>query len=99
MKRRTAREKALQALFQIDINEASPDEAIKNVVKGEENDEYLNELVHGTSNHLNEIDEMIAQHLEKWTINRLAKVDLNILRLGVFELMYVDDISSKRSDQ
>ena len=92
MKRRTAREKALQALFQIDINEASPDEAIKNVVKGEENDEYLNELVHGTSNHLNEIDEMIAQHLEKWTINRLAKVDLNILRLGVFELMYVDDI-------
>ena len=92
MKRRTAREKALQALFQIDINEASPDEAIKNVVKGEENDEYLNELVHGTSNHLNEIDEVIAQHLEKWTINRLAKVDLNILRLGVFELMYVDDI-------
>lgn len=92
MKRRTAREKALQALFQIDINEASPDEAIKNVVKGEENNEYLNELVHGTSNHLNEIDEMIAQHLEKWTINRLAKVDLNILRLGVFELMYVDDI-------
>lgn len=49
-------------------------------------------MVHGTSNHLNEIDEMIAQHLEKWTINRLAKVDLNILRLGVFELMYVDDI-------
>ncbi|MDH5160086.1 transcription antitermination factor NusB [Heyndrickxia oleronia] len=92
MKRRTAREKALQALFQIDINEASPDEAIKNVVKGEENNEYLNELVHGTSNHLNEIDEVIAQHLEKWTINRLAKVDLNILRLGVFELMYVDDI-------
>ncbi|GIN38326.1 MULTISPECIES: transcription antitermination factor NusB [Heyndrickxia] len=92
MKRRTAREKALQALFQIDINEASPDEAIKNVVKGEEKNEYLNELVHGTSNHLNEIDEMIAQHLEKWTINRLAKVDLNILRLGVFELMYVDDI-------
>lgn len=92
MKRRTAREKALQALFQIDINEASPDEAIKNVVKGEEINEYLNELVHGTSNHLNEIDEVIAQHLEKWTINRLAKVDLNILRLGVFELMYVDDI-------
>lgn len=92
MKRRTAREKALQALFQIDINEAAPKEAIKNILRDEQNDEYLNTLVNGTCGHIKEIDDTISRHLEKWTIERLAKVDLNILRLGVFELVYVPEV-------
>ncbi|QQZ10897.1 transcription antitermination factor NusB [Heyndrickxia vini] len=92
MKRRTAREKALQALFQIDINEAAPEEAIKNILRDEQNDDYLNTLVNGTYGHIKEIDDTISRHLEKWTIERLAKVDLNILRLGVYELVYVPEV-------
>ncbi|MGE8204471.1 transcription antitermination factor NusB [Heyndrickxia sp. NPDC080065] len=92
MKRRTAREKALQALFQIDINEVSPEEAIKNTLKNDESDDYLNSLVNGTYLHMKDIDETISKYLEKWTIERLAKVDLNILRLGVYELIYVDEV-------
>lgn len=91
MNRRMAREKALQALFQIDMNEAAPEEAIKNILKGEKSDQYLNTLVNGTYLHIKEIDETISKHLEKWTIDRLAKVDLNIIRLGVYELVYIDD--------
>ncbi|MBS4173419.1 transcription antitermination factor NusB [Bacillus sp. FJAT-49736] len=94
MKRRTAREKALQALFQIDINEAGPEEAIKNILHGETMDPYLAELVNGTSTHLKEIDERISKHLENWSVNRLAKVDLNILRIAVYELLYVHDVPS-----
>ncbi|MGE6258973.1 transcription antitermination factor NusB [Heyndrickxia sporothermodurans] len=92
MKRRTAREKALQALFQIDMNEAEPEVAIKNILKDEQSDEYLTKLVNGTFQNLKEIDEIISKHLEKWTIERLAKVDLNIIRLGVYELMYIDEV-------
>ncbi|WP_165786626.1 transcription antitermination factor NusB [Heyndrickxia camelliae] len=92
MKRRTAREKALQALFQIDMNEASPEDAMNNILQGAPVDPYLSELVHGTSKNLKEIDEIISNHLENWSVNRLAKVELNILRLAVYELNYVSDV-------
>jgi transcription antitermination protein NusB len=92
MKRRTAREKALQALFQIDINEAATNEAIQNVLGESSSDPYLEQLVEGTVEHLEQIDKAISEHLEKWTLERLAKVDLNILRLGVYELLFVEDV-------
>ena len=92
MKRRTAREKALQALFQIDMNEAKPEEAMENILQGAPVDPYLSELVHGTSKNLKEIDEIISNHLENWSVKRLAKVELNILRLAVYELNYVQDV-------
>jgi N utilization substance protein B len=92
MKRRTAREKALQALFQIDINEAETNEAIGNILGESSSDPYLEQLVEGTVEHIEQIDKVISEHLEKWTLDRLAKVDLNILRLGVYELLFVEDV-------
>ncbi|NEY20079.1 transcription antitermination factor NusB [Bacillus ginsengihumi] len=92
MKRRTAREKALQALFQIDMNQSTPEEAIENVLHHQEHDPYLSDLVEGTYAHIKEIDALISDHLDKWSIDRLAKVDLNILRLAVYELKYVEDV-------
>lgn len=91
MKRRTAREKALQALFQIDISEADPKEAIHHVLEEERGDDYLSTLVSGVVEHKGEIDEMIKEHLEKWTIERIAPVDRNLLRLAVYELVYMKE--------
>jgi N utilization substance protein B len=91
MKRRTAREKALQALFQIDISEADPKEAILHVLEEERGDDYLSTLVSGVVEHKSEIDEMIKDHLEKWTIERIAPVDRNLLRLAVYELVYMKE--------
>lgn len=88
MKRRTAREKALQALFQIDISKAGSREAIAHVLEDQEHDQYLTQLVEGTLRHQEEIDGMITSHLEKWTIDRLAHVDRSLLRLAVYELKY-----------
>lgn len=95
MKRRTAREKALQALFHIDLNETSSEEAIKFVLNGKEDDSYLNKLVQGTVEHVREIDEIIQNNLQNWTLARLAKVDLNIMRIAVYELKYGDDVPKK----
>ncbi|MBO8176746.1 transcription antitermination factor NusB [Aeribacillus pallidus] len=92
MKRRVAREKALQALFQVDVGQVNAEEALQNVIQKEKADEYLKQLLFGTVNHLQEIDEVIKQHLEKWSFDRLAKVDRNILRLAVYEMKYIEDV-------
>ncbi|MEK4028853.1 MULTISPECIES: transcription antitermination factor NusB [Bacillaceae] len=95
MKRRTAREKSLQALYQMDVSGAEPEEAIKNVLEEEPADEYLSKSVKGTFEHLEEIDAIIKAHLEKWSFDRLARVDRNILRLAVFEMKYENDVPEK----
>jgi transcription antitermination protein NusB len=90
MKRRTAREKALQALFQVDVSKTDPEEAIKNV--SEKDDPFLRQLVLGTVEHLSEIDSLIEEHLENWTLERLGNVDRALLRLAVFEMKYLEEI-------
>lgn len=88
MKRRTAREKALQALFQIDVSEVDPKDAIEHVLDGERSDDYLVQLVLGVVDNLPQIDEVLKGNLENWTMDRLATVDRNILRLSTYELIY-----------
>jgi transcription antitermination protein NusB len=88
MKRRTAREKALQALFQIDVSNTDPSLAIEHVLEGEMGDEYLSNLVIGVVEHKEEIDKLIIENLEKWSLDRLATVDRNLLRIAAYELKF-----------
>jgi transcription antitermination protein NusB len=88
MKRRTAREKALQALFQIDISNSEPTSAIEHVLEGEAGDEYLSRLVLGVVEQKASIDSLISENLEKWSIDRLATVDRNLLRIATFEMKF-----------
>ena len=88
MKRRTAREKALQALFQIDVSNTDPSLAIEHVLEGEMGDEYLSNLVIGVVEHKEEIDKLIIENLEKWSMDRLATVDRNLLRIATYELKF-----------
>jgi transcription antitermination protein NusB len=92
MKRHTAREKALQALFQADVGGIDPQEAIKNVVEGEEADPFLRQIVLGVVEHQEEIDQLLRENLEKWTLERVANVDRSILRMATYEMKYIDDI-------
>ncbi|MDF0727343.1 transcription antitermination factor NusB [Cytobacillus sp. S13-E01] len=93
MKRRTAREKALQALFQIDVSDNDPREAVENVVEDEEEvNPFLHQLVMGVVLHKEEIDELLRANLEKWKLERLANVDRSLLRMAIFEMKFVDEI-------
>ncbi|HWO76224.1 MAG TPA: transcription antitermination factor NusB [Bacillus sp. (in: firmicutes)] len=94
MKRRTAREKALQALYQIEVSKASADEAIENILEGEESDDYLTFLINGVVTHQSEIDSTIEKHLQKWRLDRLSVVDRNLLRLATFELLHSESVPS-----
>ncbi|EKF1560460.1 transcription antitermination factor NusB [Listeria monocytogenes] len=96
MKRREAREKALQALFQIELNEMSLDQAIKNIMEDEQ-DNYMEKLVEGVVANKAEIDAIIEPNLDNWRIDRLSKVDLSLLRLSVYEIKYLDDVPNRVS--
>ncbi|EAC6745624.1 transcription antitermination factor NusB [Listeria monocytogenes] len=96
MKRREAREKALQALFQIELNEMSLDQAIKNIMEDEQ-DDYMEKLVEGVMANKAEIDAIIEPNLDNWRMGRLSKVDLSLLRLSVYEIKYLDDVPNRVS--
>ena len=50
----------------------------------------MESLYFGVYEHLKEIDELIEKHATNWSFNRIAKVDLSILRLAIYELKYKD---------
>lgn len=89
MKRHEAREKAVQTLFQLDNTELTVEEAITYITEGTIDPFYEN-LVRGTVNHMNEIDQAIIDKLENWSLERLPKIERTVLRLAVFELLYGD---------
>jgi transcription antitermination protein NusB len=97
MKRRTARQKALQSLFQVDVSQSDPNEAIESVLEEETSDPFLEQIVHGVIEHKEEIDSLLREHLEKWNLERLANVDRSILRIAVYEMKYIKEIPVKVS--
>ncbi|MGJ9456929.1 transcription antitermination factor NusB [Oceanobacillus sp. CF4.6] len=92
MKRHTAREKAFQILFQLDINDNEPQQAIEAFLESEESDEFLKMLVEGVTAHREKIDSIISDNLENWTINRIASVERTILRIATFELHFIEEV-------
>lgn len=56
---------------------------------------YARTLIEGSFSHRKQLDAILTDNLQNWTLSRLSRVDRNILRLGVFELLYVDDVPSK----
>ncbi len=95
-KRTKARELALQLLFAIETSQSDSDEVIsifwqeyKNTLP--EIKEFAEILIRGVSKSLSKIDAMIASHLDNWEFSRIAIVDRNILRLGIFELLEIKD--------
>ncbi|MBN2283618.1 MAG: transcription antitermination factor NusB [Deltaproteobacteria bacterium] len=97
--RRKAREVALQVLYQVDVSRIDPEEAIElywmNFDVAENVRDFASELIRGTRNHIREIDGLIKSCSEHWSLDRMARVDKNILRMAVFELLYCEDIPPK----
>jgi len=89
--RHRAREAALQVLFQLDIGRVPLEDALASVAAPDwlpEDWALVVTLSTGTRAHLVEIDALIARLAEHWTIDRMAAVDRNILRMAFFELQH-----------
>lgn len=96
MSRRFAREIALKLLFQIDVGKNDPKEAMEHCFSSFNSSdnvkEYVEEVINGTLNKLQIIDQVLAKYLREWSLVRIANVDRNLLRLAVYELLYMQDI-------
>ncbi|MGM9944074.1 MAG: transcription antitermination factor NusB [Lysinibacillus sp.] len=95
MKRHEAREKALQVLFQLDSTELPVEEAIEHVLEERKSNAFLEQLVRGTIEHKEAIDAALEEKLENWTLSRLPKIERTVLRLSVYELLYMQDTPQK----
>ena len=95
MKRHVAREKALQVLFQLDSTELPIEEAIEHVLEEQKSSAFLEQLVRGTIEHKEAIDAILQGKLENWTLSRLPKIERTVLRLSVYELLYMQDTPQK----
>lgn len=96
MKRRTAREKAVQCLFQIDVAKTNVSDAYAFVLENTSEDTaYLRHLVEKTLSHQEAIDEEIKKYLRGWQLERIANVDRAVLRLAFFELMFEKETPPK----
>ena len=87
--RSKARKRALDAIFQADLN----NKPISIQEETEEVDEkYSNVLINGIKENQTQIDSLIAESLTNWTIDRIPRVDRNILRIAVYELLFQKDV-------
>jgi len=97
--RRKAREVALKVLYGLDVINRDAGEAIDlfwaNFGAPEDARPFSSLLVEGTWSKKEHLDELISRHSENWSLSRMARVDRNILRLAVYELIYCDDIPPK----
>ena len=88
--RRTARECALQMLYEFDVGKHSCDDILVTFWQMNEQPEkvreFANQLFRGSVERLEELDATIQRHARNWRLSRMAAVDRNILRLAVFEL-------------
>lgn len=101
MRRTEARELFMQLLFQMDMqNDYSPSQKVRFVethIGGEERPDYFDRMFELVTAHRKDIDALLEKSCSHWKLDRLAKVDLAVLRLSVCEIMYLDDIPDSAS--
>lgn len=109
MKRRLGRELAVQCLYQIEMSEVSIADALDMVFQEAKEDNeadihledeqalraYTEEIVAGTKARSAIIDDVLSGYLKGWKMDRLSRVDRQILRLAVYEMIVRDDVPPK----
>ena len=99
MSRHKLREQVFKLLFRIEFNDSVEMEEQKelffttsDVETTEEESRYIEEKYQAVVDKLDNIEELISSNAKGWSIDRMSKVDLTILRLGVYEMIFDDTI-------
>ena len=96
MGRKQAREGTMKILYQMEVNDDFSDEALNiyfnNFSFEELEKEYILDAMTKIKENLDSIDKYIELYSQGWNLNRLAKIDLAVLRIAVYEILYRKDI-------
>jgi transcription antitermination protein NusB len=92
--RSKARKRALDILFEAELRDTPVLDLLaeRTALASPPVSGYAAELVRGVTEHATRIDELISQFAEGWTLDRMPAVDRNVLRIGVYELLWASDI-------
>jgi N utilization substance protein B len=96
--RHQSRERALQILFQYDIHGKAGvwlNEFWKQYKAAEDVKAFAEQLVNGVLEHKKDLDALIGRYATNWKVSRMQIVDRNILRLGAYELLWLDEVPAK----
>ena len=99
--RHLSRTVAMQALFEWDFNGQVDDleQMVKNhraeFATGKEDDGFSLELANGVKNNLAAIDAIIVKHAPEWPLDQIPPVDRNVLRMGVYEMLFLKQVPPK----
>ena len=99
-KRTLSREHALKILYQADITQRDIEVTAQNYWRDEPEEDkdvrdFAQRIVVGIRGQVSAIDEKISQYATNWQLKRMAVIDRNVLRIGVFELKFAPDIPQK----
>lgn len=101
MSRRIARETAMQVYYQMEIHKEYESDVAKSFVEGvidnEGDKKYIDEMIKLFVENKEIIDKHINNNLKGWSMDRLSKIDISILRIGLAEMLFRDDIPMKVS--
>jgi N utilization substance protein B len=91
--RSKARKRALDILFASELRSEDPVVALERAIEAGEGptNDYTSTLVRGVVEHLERIDEVLTTYSKGWTLSRMPAVDRNVLRIGVYELLWGDE--------
>ena len=91
--RSKARKRALDILFASELRSEDPVVALDRAIEAGEGptNDYTATLVRGVVEHQSRIDEVLTTYSKSWTLARMPAVDRNVLRIGVFELLWGDE--------
>ena len=102
MSRKKARDNAFKCIYELEfIKDKNLDDILSNCYEENNNSteekEYIQMIVNGVKENIKKIDSIILSKLKNWSLDRIAKIDLAILRLAIYEILYVDSIPDKVS--
>ena len=102
MSRKKARDNAFKCIYELEfIKDKNLDDILLNCYEennnSEEEKQYIQMVLKGVKENIEKIDNIILSKLKNWSLDRIAKIDLAILRLAIYEIIYVDSIPDKVS--
>lgn len=94
----------MELLYQNTMNQKTPEELMDEYFEDNHDDlredtdmEYLGNVLLGVESHKEQIDKIIEKYLVKWKLPRISKINLSILRLATFEILFIDNIPNNVS--